>query len=354
MFMKIYFETYGCAANKADEAVMRTLLKGHVFVDNSDDADLAIVLSCGVKGSTEHRIMARLWNLKGKKVLVGGCLTKIVKNLGTKFPAFSLIGPDEVPDIAGIVAKIEAGEKIVELGSKKCSHVVADILDETQAITICTGCLGKCSYCATKLARGNLHSYKIEEIVASVKKAVANGAKKILITAQDTGCYGLDIGTNLAELLKEILKIEGDYKIRVGMMNPFHAAKIANELIEIYKDPRILNFIHLPVQSGNNTVLKAMQRNYTVNLFESLVKKLRKGIPNLSVATDIICGFPGETDKQFDDTVKLVKRLKPEVMNISRFHLRPGTEAQKMKQVPAQDIMKRSRMLFDIFSKMRK
>jgi tRNA A37 methylthiotransferase MiaB len=164
----------------------------------------------------------------------------------------------------------------------------------------------------------------------------------------------LDIGTNLAELLKEILKIKGDYKIRVGMMNPFHAAKIAKELIEIYKDPHILKFIHIPVQAGNNKVLKAMRRNYTVKQFESLVKKLRKGIPNLSVSTDIICGFPGETNKQFEDTVKLVKRLKPEVMNLSRFHLRPGTEAQKMKQVPAQDIMKRSKMLFEIYSKMRK
>ena len=352
--MKIYFETYGCAANKADEAVMRTLLKGHEFVDSSEKADLVIILSCGVKGSTEHRIMSRLWTLKSKKVLVGGCLTKIVKNLGTKFPSFSLIRPDEVPDIAGIVSKIEAGEKIVELSSKKCSHVVADISDETQAITICTGCLSKCAYCATKLARGNLHSYKIEEIVASVKKAVANGAKKILLTAQDTGCYGLDIGTNLAELLKEILRIDGDYKIRVGMMNPFHAAKIADELIEIYKDPRILKFIHIPVQAGNNKVLKLMRRNYTVKQFESLVKQLRKGIKGLTVSTDIICGFPGETDKQFEDTVKLVKRLKPEVMNLSRFHLRPGTEAQKMNRVPAQDIMKRSRMLFDIFSKMRK
>lgn len=353
--MKIYFKIYGCAANKADAGVMRTLLKEHKIVDSADNAELVIVLSCGVKGSTENKVLTWIKGLKGKKVLVGGCLPKIIgKKMQRIFSEFSFIGPDQIADIAGIVAQIESGEQVVETSSKKCAHVVADVAGDTQAIVICTGCLGKCAYCATKNARGSLHSYTIDEIAASVKKAVENGAKKILLTAQDTGCYGFDINTNLAELLKKIVKIEGDFKIRVGMMNPNHAIRIADELIEVFQNPKILKFVHVPVQAGSNEVLENMNRQYTVEEFKNLVKKLRKGILRLNVSTDVICGFPGETDEQFEETVALVKRIKPEVLNISKFYPRPGTEALKMKLLHTSIAKARSKRLFDIFKSLRK
>lgn len=353
--MKIFIEVYGCAANQADENVVRTILKREDFVDGVDIADLIIVLSCGVKGSTENKILDRLEKLRGKRVIVGGCLPKILdKKMRDRFPEFSLIGPDQIGDIAEIVKGVMSGEVVVELSEKKCVHVVSDVENDVQAIAIASGCLGNCTYCATKIAKGRLKSFTIEEIAESVKKAVENGAKKILLTAQDTGCYGLDIGSSLPELLRVVVKIEGDFEVRVGMMNPKFALRYADELIEIYADPKIIKFIHVPVQAGSNEVLKKMNRNYTVEEFEELVNKLRKGIPELVISTDIICGFPEETEEQFEETVGLVKQIKPDVLNISKFYPRPGTEAMEMKLLHTSVVKERSRKLAAVFDEIRR
>jgi MiaB-like tRNA modifying enzyme len=279
-------------------------------------------------------------------------LPKILK-LQKTFPEFSLIGPDQIADIAEIIGRVAAGETVVELSEKKCSHIIADVKNEVQAIAICSGCLGSCAYCATKLAKGKLKSYSIAEIVAAVKKAVENGAKKILLTAQDTGVYGQDIGTNLPELLKAIVEIPRNFELRLGMMNPKCALKFAGELIEIYKSPKIIKFIHVPVQAGSNAVLKKMNRDYTVEDFEKLVAKLRKGIPQLVFSTDVICGFPEETEEQFGETIALIKRVKPDVLNISKFYPRPGTAAMKLKLLHTRIVKERSRKLAKLFATLR-
>jgi MiaB-like tRNA modifying enzyme len=352
MFVKIYIETYGCAANQADENVIRTVLKKEKFVKNEKEADLVLVLTCGVKGSTENKILARLEELRGKCVIVGGCLPKILK-LQKTFPEFSLIGPDQIADIAEVIGRVAAGETVVELSEKKCNHIVADVKNEVQAIAICSGCLSQCAYCATQLAKGKLKSFTVKEIVASVKTAVENGAKKILLTAQDTGAYGQDIGSDLPELLRAVVEIPGSFEVRIGMMNPKYAFKFAEELIEVYKNLKIIKFVHVPVQAGSNAVLKKMNRNYTVEEFEKLVSKLRKGIPQLVFSTDVICGFPEETEAQFDETVALIKRIKPDVLNISKFYPRPGTAAMKMKLLHTKVVKERSKKLAEVFRTLR-
>jgi threonylcarbamoyladenosine tRNA methylthiotransferase CDKAL1 len=353
--MKIYVETYGCAANKADENIIKTILKKENFVDHAYRADMIILLSCGVKGSTENKIMDRIKEMHDVKVIIGGCLPKMLEEKMRKtFPKYSLIGPDQIADIASIFERVKSGEVVVELSEKKCKHVSADVKAETQAISICSGCLGNCAYCATKLAKGHLKSYSIEEIVDSVKKAVENSAKKILLTAQDTGVYGQDIGTNLPELLQAVLEIPGNFKVRLGMMNPKFAIKYADELISLYKDKKMIKFLHIPVQSGSNAVLKSMNRNYTVEEFEDIVKKMRKGIPKLVFSTDVICGFPGETDSQFEETVSLIKRIRPNMLNLSKFYPRPGTEAMKMDIIYNRAVKDRSTKLFHIFQDIRK
>ncbi len=359
--MKLYFETYGCAANQADELVMRSILKQDLeFSEKIENSDILIILTCGVKGSTENKILARIQEIKNKfpkkKVIIAGCLTKILSTkLQKMFPYYSLIGPDQINDILEIVKKVANEEKVIELKSKKkLKCVLPKVVKEVQPIVIASGCLNACAYCATKIAKGMLKSYPINCIKDAVEYAVKHGAKKILLTATDTGVYGKDIGTNLAKLLKELVTIPGDFKIRVGMMNPQHIKPFLNEVIEVYKNPKIIKFIHIPVQAGSNKVLKDMKRGYTVEEFKKIIMKFRKEIPNIKISTDIICGFPTETEEDFEKTVKLVKEIKPEVVNISKFYPRPNTPAKEMKQLPTKTIKERSRKLSEIYIKIKK
>jgi len=352
--MKIYIETYGCAANQADSDMMKELLKEHEFV-SEQKADVIIVNTCGVKGSTENKIVDRLKKLKGKKVVVAGCLPKIIeKKLRKEFPGFSFIGPDQVTDIEEIIVDVNKGKQIIRLSGKPGQLVCLHNPKKIQPIMICKGCLGACAYCAAKNARGHLYSFPAEDIVRAVKCAVDNGAETILITAQDTGTYGLDIGTNIPALLKEVIEIPGEFKIRVGMMNPTYAIKFLNELIEVYKNSKIIKFIHVPVQAGSDSVLKLMNRRYKVADFKKIVKEFRKAIPEITISTDIICGFPGETEEDFQKTIELIKEVKPEVINISKFYLRPGTKAAEMKQLNSSVIKERSRKISALMKDIRR
>lgn len=358
--MKIYFETYGCTANKADELTMRTLLKNEFdLVEDTNNSDIIIILTCGVKGSTQNKIMHRLEFFKkefpNKKVLIAGCLPKIItKKLETSFPNFSMIGPYQIDKIINVVKKILKNERIVEIDFKKVKCVIPKVFKKEQPIAIASGCLNKCTYCATKLAKGNLVSFPISKIIKNVKMCVENGAERILLTATDTGSYGRDIKTNLVELLKKVVEIKGNFKIRVGMMNPNDAKKYLDDLIEIYKNPKILKFLHIPIQSGSDSVLKDMNRNYSVKDFEKIIVKFRKEIPKIIISTDIICGFPTETKEDFKKTINLIKKIRPEVLNISKFYPRPNTEAKKMKLLKTDEVKRRSREISKLHNEIKK
>ncbi|MFH0986460.1 MAG: radical SAM protein, partial [Candidatus Micrarchaeota archaeon] len=211
-------------------------------------------------------------------------------------------------------------------------------------VEICEGCAGRCAYCGTKNARGDLFSYPVQDIVKHVNELAKKGHIKILLTAQDTGCYGLDIGSTLPELLKKISAIDGNFACRIGMMNPCYAAKYADEIIALMNEPnsKFLPFIHIPIQSGSDKVLKEMKRIGTAAEFKKTAEKFRKAVSGITIATDIIVGFPTETDADFKKTVKLLKDAKPDVVNISMFYPRPNTAAAEMKQLASQTVKKRS------------
>ncbi|MGD1060468.1 MAG: MiaB/RimO family radical SAM methylthiotransferase, partial [Methanomassiliicoccales archaeon] len=193
-------------------------------------------------------------------------------------------------------------------------------------------CLGNCAYCVTRLARGYLRSYSIEGVVEAVRKEVAGGAKEILLTTQDTGCYGSELGTSLQDLISKVCEVEGDFKVRIGMMNPDSLADILDETIEAYQQPRVYKFLHLPVQSGSDRLLRAMGRSYDIAAFERQVTRFREVLPRLTLSTDIITGFPGETDDDHRATIEMLKRVKPNIVNVTRFSSRPGTAAATMKE----------------------
>ncbi|MFC1801441.1 tRNA (N(6)-L-threonylcarbamoyladenosine(37)-C(2))-methylthiotransferase [Nanoarchaeota archaeon] len=352
--MKVCIKTAGCALNMADSEQMAGLLKKAEFeiVKSIQNADIIIVNTCAVKTPTENKFFNYLKKIKdlNKYIIIAGC---IPQTLRTKLKGFSLIGTKQIDNIVEVVEETINDNPVTEISCQGEPQLSFDRIRKSpvvEIIPICRGCLGSCAYCLVRLARGRLKSYTLEEITQRFRLAVKEGAKEIWLTAQDTGCYGFDIDTNLPKLLKELVKIPGDYKIRVGMMNPNHVLTLLDELIEIYKNEKIFKFLHLPVQSGNDEILKSMNRKYTAQDFKTIVNKFKQVIPEITIATDIICGFPGETEKQFDDTLNLIKQTSLPIIHISRFWPRPKTKAIKMEnQVHSQETKERSRILTGIF-----
>lgn len=191
-------------------------------------------------------------------------------------------------------------------------------------------------------------SYALKEVVHQAETAIAEGVKEIWLTAQDTGAYGKDIGTDIIELVTSVCSIKGDFFVRIGMMNPEYVKDNVERLISLFdKHEKLFKFIHIPVQAGNDRILKLMNRKYTVQEFKESVQALNSA--EISVATDIICGFPTETAKEFEDSLNLIREFRFDVVNRSKYWPRPGTKAAEMEQVPRKEINRRSALLKDVF-----
>ncbi|MCK4328086.1 MAG: tRNA (N(6)-L-threonylcarbamoyladenosine(37)-C(2))-methylthiotransferase [Candidatus Diapherotrites archaeon] len=342
--MKAYIESYGCAHNESDARIIRAILKeqGLGVAGTPDNADYIFINTCGVLHTTEQRMLSRIQKLaKHKAVLVVcGCLPKInEKAIRKAAPNAVLLDTNSlgrIPELLKNPKDFFSDERENKLSLPCPTHGI------TAVIGIGEGCAGNCHYCATKHARGSVHSYAVKDVVSAVGSAVANGAREAYLTSEDTGCYGIDVGSSLPELLNEITRIPGDFKIRVGMMTPNHAKKLLPELIAAYQTNKLYNFIHLPIQSGSDKVLREMNRQYTVAEFEGIVSQLRKGIPGACISTDVIVGFPTETGDDFEETLALLRRVRPDITNVSKFGIRPNTAAAKMKQLPTEKTKARS------------
>lgn len=197
-------------------------------------------------------------------------------------------------------------------------------------VNIEEGCLDACAYCSTRLVKGRLHSYPAADIVQQVKRLVADGCVEIQLTGQDCGCYGFDTGTNLAELVSQILdEVPGNYKMRLGMGNPRHMQRYTDALLKCFEDERVYKFIHLPVQSGSENILKAMNRKHSAQDYVDLAEAFNR-ISQFTLSTDLIVGFPGESERDFQDTLAILEKTRPTVCNITRFVPRPNTPAYNM------------------------
>src|SRR3989304_2313421 len=190
-------------------------------------------------------------------------------------------------------------------------------------------------------ARGRVRSYSIGEIVERVKTDLGLGAREFWLTSQDDACYGRDVGTNLVGLLEAVCSLQGDFRVRVGMMTPNFVCVMLDGLVDGFRCEKVFKFLHLPVQSGDDEVLRRMRRYYTVQDFKRIVDGFRAVFPWVTLATDVICGFPGETREAFENTLALISEVKPDVVNVSKFFARPGTAAAEMSDVVGQVEIKR-------------
>ena len=357
---KIFIETFGCSANYNNSEIMAGILteSGHQIVKQPEKSNVIIINTCTVKLPTENKVKRSIRNflkLK-KKIIVAGCMPEVQKDLlKTIAPDASFVGVHHTKEIADAVDKTIKGILVDATGKKNEVKLNCPELRKNQIIQIVQiseGCNGVCTYCIVKLAKGKLFSYPKDEIVKQIESGIKDNCKEIWLTCQDTAAYGQDINTNLVLLLKKIVAIEEDFKVRIGMMDPNNLILILDGLIKVIKSEKIFKFLHIPVQSGNDEILKIMKRPYTINEFKKIIKKLRKEIPEITISTDIICGFPSETEEQFNDSVKLIKEIKPDVLNISRFWPRPRTKATLMKnQVHGRVTKKRSQLITREFNK---
>ncbi|MEK0339300.1 MAG: tRNA (N(6)-L-threonylcarbamoyladenosine(37)-C(2))-methylthiotransferase [Nitrosopumilus sp.] len=350
---KIFVEAYGCSASFADSEMISGLIVngGHTLVDNSSKSDLNIVVTCSVKDATANKMIHRIKSLKSKPLVVAGCFPKAEKSTVEKFSGnASLLGPNSLGMTLQVIDSALNGKKQVALEDSDLSKVglpKVRLNPVVGIVEIASGCMSECTFCQTKLSKGDLSSYRLGDIVRQVQTEIKEGCKEVWLTSTDNGCYGFDIGTDLPSLVNAVVEIPDDFMIRIGMMNPMYMPRIKEELIKSFENDKVFKFLHIPVQSGSDKVLHDMKRGHTVSTFREIVKKVKERFGDFTISTDIIVGFPSETEEDFQKTVDLLDEVKPDVVNLSKYSTRPGTEAAEWKQIDVAEVKRRSKIIFD-------
>jgi len=336
--MRFYLETYGCTANRGNSEAFTTALleRGHRPA-SLEEADLVIVNTCAVTERTERDMKKRLSELQGDRLVVAGCLPAAI--------------PAAVRDIRcrGVMGVLggRSGQKMGDGYDPERSRTENDSAARrlTAVVNISEGCLGRCSYCIVRRARGALKSRTVEEIAEDVRHRLRGGAVEVQLASQDAAAYGLDRGSSLPELLYAVARIDGDFRVRIGMMNPDRLAHILEDLISSYQDPKVYKFLHLPAQSGSDRVLEAMNRGYSGADFLDMAARFRSAFSDLTLYTDVIAGFPGETDEDFAATEDLIRKAEPDKVNVTMYSSRPGTQADMLIDMPSRFKKDRSRRI---------
>jgi threonylcarbamoyladenosine tRNA methylthiotransferase CDKAL1 len=354
---KIFVEAYGCSASFADSEMISGLILngGHTLAKDSSESDLNIVVTCSVKDSTANKMMHRIKSLKSKPLVVAGCLPKAEKDTVEKITQkASLLGPNSLGKTLQVIDSTLRGTRYVALEDSDLSKVglpKVRLNPVVGIVEIASGCMSECTFCQTKLSKGDLKSYRIGDIVRQVETEISEGCKEIWLTSTDNGCYGFDINTDLPTLINAVSEIPQDFMIRVGMMNPMYMPRIKDDLIKSYDSDKVYKFLHIPVQSGSDKVLHDMKRGHTVKTVKEVIKKAKERFADFTVSTDIIVGFPSETREDFEKTFELINEIRPDIVNLSKYSARPGTEAAEWDQIEVSEVKRRSKTIFDRINK---
>ncbi|MEE3242265.1 MAG: tRNA (N(6)-L-threonylcarbamoyladenosine(37)-C(2))-methylthiotransferase, partial [Candidatus Thermoplasmatota archaeon] len=302
---------------------------------SSDNAETVVMGTCTVIESTQNKMERRISELmdQGKNVIVSGCMaTADTKRLNSIFPEAPLISPGDIEGLGDLIGR----------GGCKPEKQASPL---TTILPISSGCLGRCTYCATLRARGRVTSRSVNDIFFKAQYAIDSGSRELLLTSQDNGAFGADNDSSLENLLNELSHLEGDFRLRVGMLNPMLVAGRSEKMARAWSDNRTYKFMHLPIQSGSQTMLDAMLRDHNLEDFWEVVETFRSHYPEMMIITDIITGFPGETDEDHQATIELLRRLLPDLVNITRFSPRTGTPAARYRRINGNIVKTRSREL---------
>ena len=343
--MKVAFSTLGCRVNQYESEAMaeKFIREGYEVVDFSEIADVYVINTCTVTNMGDKKsrqIISKARRLNNNAIIaVVGCYSQIApKEVSAIEGVDVVLGTRNKGDVVYYVNKARDEQKIqvhVEgvLKNKKFEDLnIEEYQDKTRAfLKIQDGCNRFCTYCAIPYARGSVCSKEPRKVIDEIKKLASHGFKEVILSGIHTASYGLDLEGNitLIDLIEDIEKIDGIERVRIGSIEP---AFFTNEVIEKIKGfKKLCPHFHLSLQSGCNTVLKRMNRRYTAEEYEHIVNVLRENIKDVSISTDVIVGFPGETEEEFNETYEFLKKIKLTKTHIFKYSPRKGTRAAEMK-----------------------
>jgi len=351
----VWVKTFGCAHNVSDGEYMAGQLAAYGFRLVPDEAraeaDAWVVNTCTVKSPSQAAMGSVLerGRREGKALVVAGCVPQGEAG-APGLEGLTLLGTTQIDRVVEAVEAALRGEALRLLAKKALPRLDLPKVRRNahvEIVPLSTGCLGACTYCKTKHARGELGSYDPDALVERVRRAGRDPAvREVWLSSEDTGAYGRDIGADLGSLLlrmADALPPDGRTRLRIGMTNPPFILDSLPEIARVLRHPLVFSFLHVPVQSGSDAVLARMNREYTAAEFRRVADALIAEVPDMRLATDIICGFPGETDLDFEDTLALVAQYRFPACHISQFYPRPGTPAARMRKVPTKIVKARSR-----------
>ncbi len=330
---RFFVKVFGCQYNEFDATVLSNQLKQRGMIESTlDEADLVFVLNCSVRKTGVDRAMGFTKNLtekSSKKVFLSGCVLEADKKRFAK-KNVKFFDLNNINKIFG--NKLRATNPQLPATSK--------------FIPIMKGCNNFCSYCVVPYTRGQEMSRKNDDVILDVKKAIAAGQKEIWLLGQNVNSYQFDF----AKLLNEINDLDGDFQL---YFTSNHPKDMSDEIIKAVATlPKIAKFIHLPIQSGSDKVLRSMNRPYTVEQYIKLVEKIKKKIPNVKITTDVIVGYPTETEEDFKKTVEIFKKVKYFQAYVNKYSPREGTAAHKLGDpIPWSEKERRWRILNEIANK---
>lgn len=346
----VAFTTLGCRVNQYDTDAMRGLFinSGYKPVDFDEKADIYVINTCSVTNMGERKSRQLIRKAKRTNedayIIVTGCYAQLAPDAIAAIEGVNLvIGTNNRNKVVELVEQLESTEKqinivrnIMEQATFEEMPLYGDEIDKARAfMKIQEGCNNYCTFCIIPYTRGKLKSRRVDDILEEAKRLVAHGYKEIVLTGIHLGNYGVELPDkpNLAHVVKALLTIEGLQRIRLGSIE---SVEVSDELIDLMaNEPRFCTHLHLPLQAGSDHILKLMNRHYKLQDFKDLVAMLRSRIPGLAITTDIIAGFPGETDEDFDETMNTVKEIGFTHIHAFPYSIREGTPAATMEnQVP--------------------
>ena len=362
--MKFYIYTLGCKVNTYESNVMKDKLINNGYIEgNENDSDIYIINTCTVTNTSDNKslkvVRRALKNHPNSIVIVVGCMTQVRPEILDDLNISIILGNSGKSKIVEYIQEFErTNKKIIDIENimgKKFEDMCLNNFNKTRAfVKIEDGCENYCSYCIIPYARGKVRSKKPEVVIEEIKNLIKDGHKEIVLTGIHTGHYGSDLdNSNFSKLLSEIEKIEGLDRLRISSIE---ITELDDEFIEVLKNSKILvDHMHIPLQSGSDEILKLMNRKYDKKYFIDKIEKIRSIRPNISITTDIIVGFPGETEELFNETIDTINKIKFSKIHVFPFSLRKGTKAEELPN-HIDDVTKKKRVkeLIEISEKLEK
>ncbi len=339
--MKFAIFTLGCKVNTYESNVMSDLLKkrGYIEVPNEELADIYIINTCSVTNTADHKSLKTVRHAinKNKKaiIIVVGCLVQVQSDLLKDLPIHIMIGNKYKSQIDKLLDTYLITKqpiiKLASLAKTEFENMCISHFNKTRAfVKIQDGCNNFCSYCIIPYTRGGIRSKNKDDVIDEIRQLVSNNHKEIVLTGIHTGNYGAEFKDyNFANLLQDIIKIEGLKRLRISSIE---MNEITPSVLEVFKNSKLLvNHMHIPLQSGSDKILKDMNRKYTKQEFIEKIEALRQIRPHISITTDVIVGFPTETDEDFEETIKTIKQLEFAKIHVFPFSKRDKTKAATLK-----------------------